>query len=233
MIALRSPSADVLLAEGLSRTHLVGGHPVVAVRRASLSVGRNELVAILGRSDSGKSTLLSMCGGLDLPDTGRVIVDGIDVGMLNPEHRRGFLQSTVGWVFQAPKLIPLLSAAENVALVMRIAGEREDEAMRMSKVALEAVALDDRADQRADRLSRGERQRVALARALVKAPALVIADEPTAQLDSSTATEILSLLKDAARSEVAVLFTTHDEAEAALADRTLIMEDGVLREGTV
>ncbi|HKA49250.1 MAG TPA: ABC transporter ATP-binding protein [Candidatus Dormibacteraeota bacterium] len=221
---------DVLVAEELSRSYVVAGQQIFVVRRASLRVARNELVAILGRSGSGKSTLLSICGGLDTPDTGWVLVNGTDVTQLSEEQRRWFLQSTVGWVFQAPRLVPLLSAAENVAIAMRIAGEQEEEAMRMTAVALEAVALEQRAHLRADQLSRGERQRVALARALVKAPSLVIADEPTAQLDTATAGEIVSLLHDAARSNVAVVFTTHDEAEAARADRTLVMEDGILHE---
>lgn len=223
---------DVLVAEELSRSYVVAGQQIFVVRRASLRVARNELVAILGRSGSGKSTLLSICGGLDTPDTGWVLVDGTDVTQLTDEQRRVFLQSTVGWVFQAPRLVPLLSAAENVAMAMRIAGGSEAEAMRMTGAALEAVALEERAHLRADQLSRGERQRVALARALVKAPALVIADEPTAQLDSATAGEIVGLLHDAARSDVAVVFTTHDEAEAARADRTLVMEDGILHEAT-
>ena len=223
---------DVLVAEELSRSYVVAGQQIFVVRRASLRVARNELVAILGRSGSGKSTLLSICGGLDTPDTGWVLVDGTDVAQLSEEQRRVFLQSTVGWVFQAPRLVPLLSAAENVAMAMRIAGEPEAEAMRMTEAALEAVALEERAHLRADQLSRGERQRVALARALVKAPALVIADEPTAQLDTATASEIVGLLHDAARSDVAVVFTTHDEAEAAQADRTLVMEDGILHEAS-
>lgn len=223
---------DVLVAEELSRSYVVAGQQIFVVRRASLRVARNELVAILGRSGSGKSTLLSICGGLDTPDTGWVLVDGTDVTQLSEEQRRVFLRSTVGWVFQAPRLVPLLSAAENVAMAMRIAGGSEAEAMRMTGVALEAVALEERAHLRADQLSRGERQRVALARALVKAPALVIADEPTAQLDSATASEIVALLHDAARSDVAVVFTTHDEAEAAQADRTLVMEDGILHEAS-
>lgn len=222
--------SDVLVAEGLSRSYIAAGQQLPVVRRATFRIARNELVAILGRSGSGKSTLLSLCGGLDTPDTGWVVVDGTDVTQLSDEQRRAFLQNTVGWVFQTPQLVPLLSAAENVALAMRIAGQPQVDAMRMTATALEAVALEDRAQLRADQLSRGERQRVALARALVKAPALVIADEPTAELDTRTAGEILTLLHDAARSDVAVLFTTHDEAEAAQADRTLVMEDGVLRE---
>ena len=223
--------SDVLVAEGLSRSYFVAGQQLPVVRRATFRIARNELVAILGRSGSGKSTLLSLCGGLDTPDSGWVVVDGTDVTQLSDEQRRAFLQNTVGWVFQTPQLVPLLSAAENVALAMRIAGQPHVDAMRMTATALEAVALEDRAQLRADQLSRGERQRVALARALVKAPALVIADEPTAELDTRTAGEILTLLHDAARSDVAVLFTTHDEAEAAQADRTLVMEDGVLYDG--
>jgi putative ABC transport system ATP-binding protein len=193
-------------------------------------VGRTELVAVLGRSGSGKSTLLAMCGGLDRPDQGRVRVAGRDPVAMDHEARRTFLQRDVGWVFQAPMLVPIMTAAENVTIAMRIAGEREADAERMTQLALEAVGLERRAGCLADELSRGERQRVALARALVKGPALVIADEPTAQLDSGTAAEILSLLRDAARSDVAVLFSTHDEAEAAQADRVLVMEEGVLRE---
>jgi putative ABC transport system ATP-binding protein len=219
----------VLVAEGLARSFRTAARNAVAVRRASLRVARQEVVAVLGRSGSGKSTLLAMCGGLDRPDEGRVQVNGWDLAALDDADRRTLLQRDVGWVFQAPLLVPVLTAAENVAIAMRIAGEREADADRMTMMALEAVGLEERAGRRADELSRGERQRVALARALVKAPSLVIADEPTAQLDSGTAAEILALLRDAARMEVAVLFSTHDEAEAGQADRVLVMDDGILR----
>lgn len=224
---------DILVAEELARSFVTGDRRVVeAVRRATLRVARQELVALLGRSGSGKSTLLALCGGLDRPDQGRVHVNGWDLAELNHLELHTFLQREVGWVFQSPMLVPLLTAAENVAIAMRIAGEREVEADRMTLMALEAVGLHDRAGRRPDELSRGERQRVALARALVKAPSLVIADEPTAQLDSSTAGEIITLLRDAARSDVAVLFSTHDEAEAAQADRVIVIEDGILTEPT-
>jgi putative ABC transport system ATP-binding protein len=191
-------------------------------------VAREEMVAILGRSGAGKSALLALCGGLEQPVNGRVFVDGRDLAAMDETDRERFLQRTVGWVFQNPQLVPVLTAEENVALAMRIAGETDEEAMRTTHAALEAVGLDGRAQRLAHELSRGERQRVALARALVKAPALVIADEPTAQLDTRTAAEILSLMQEAARSEVAILFSTHDEAAAAAADRVLVMSDGVL-----
>jgi putative ABC transport system ATP-binding protein len=188
------------------------------------------MVAVLGRAGMGKSALLALCGGLERPEKGRVFVDGRDLAALGEAERERFLQRTVGWVFQNPQLVPVLTAEENVALAMRIAGESEEESLRTTQAALEAVGLDGRARRLANELSRGERQRVALARALVKAPALVIADEPTAQLDTRTGAEILGLLREAARSEVAILFSTHDEAEAAAADRVLVMSDGVLSE---
>jgi len=227
-VSRRQP--DVLVAQDLVRFFPVRDRHVMAVRRASFRVDRRELVAVLGRSGAGKSTLLALCGGLDQPDQGRVHVNGWDLAALNDAERRTFLQREVGWVFQSPMLVPVLTAAENVGIAMRIAGEREAEARRLTQMALEAVGLEERAGRRAEELSRGERQRVALARALVKAPSLVIADEPTAQLDSGTAAEILSLLRDAARSDVAVLYSTHDEGEAAHADRVLVMDGGVLAE---
>lgn len=220
---MNGAAAHVLVAEGVVRSP--------RVRWASLHVGRHEVVALLGRPGSGRSALLEVCGGLERQEQGDVRVNGWDLAALDDRERRTLLQREVGWVFQAPMLVPLMTAAENVAIAMRIAGERPADAERMTAAALEAVGLDHRAGRRAEELSRGERQRVALARALVKAPSLVIADEPTAQLDPGSAGEILSLLRDAARSEVAVLFSTHDEAEAAQADRVLRMEEGVLRGG--
>lgn len=201
-----------------------------AVRRASLSVAPRELVAVLGRAGSGKSTFLAMCGGLERPDRGRVLIRGRDLATLDQAERDSFLTRHVGWVLDVPLLVPLLTVEENVALAMRLVGEPEAEAASVTRSALEAVGLHRHAGHRADELSRGERQRVALAMALVRAPALVIADEPAAQLDSATAAEILALLRDAARSDVAVLFSTHDEAEAAEADRVLVMDEGLLYE---
>jgi putative ABC transport system ATP-binding protein len=200
------------------------------VRDASLRVARGELVAVLGPSGSGKSTLLTVCGGLDRPDRGQVFVNGLDVAALDDTDRDAFLRRVVGWVFQSPGLVPLLTAEENVALAIRIAGARPSEVTRMTQLALDAVGLTERGNHRTDQLSRGEVRRVALARALVKAPILVIADEPTAHLDGRTADDILALLRDASRSDVAVLFTTHDEKQVGQADRVLVMDEGVLRQ---
>jgi putative ABC transport system ATP-binding protein len=221
---------DVLVVEEVSASAPAGADRRGGVRRASLRVARGELVAVLGRSGSGKSALLGLCGGFQQPQSGRVLVGGLDLGELDARGRESLLRRTIGWVFQSPHLVPLLTAEENVALAMLLMDSPEADALALTRAALEAVGLGDRARQRAADLSRGERQRVALARALVKAPVLIIADEPTAQLDSATADEILSLLADAARSDVAVLFTTHDESEAARADRFLVMDEGVLEE---
>jgi putative ABC transport system ATP-binding protein len=221
---------EVLVATDLSRWFPAGEERVVAVRDASIQVGEAELVVVLGRSGAGKSTLLSLCGGLDRPDLGRVCVAGRDLARMTEDEHDGFLKGTVGWVFQSAGLLPLLSAEENVALALRILGQSETESMALARQALGAVGLSDRAGHRGMELSGGEQQRVALARALVKAPALLVADEPTAQLDSETAQGIMAVIREAASSGTAVLLATHDQAATELADRVLLMEDGVVRE---
>lgn len=226
-----APGAQpVLVGEDLSRPIPPGHQRLSAVRRAALRVAREELVAVLGSPGAGTSTLLALCGGLEQPDQGRVLVDGHEVSTMNEADRSAFLKRSVGWVFESPMLVPMLTVEENVALVMRIAGEPDAEVVPLTEAALEAVGLMDRADNLATELSRGEQQRVALARALVKAPPLVIADQPTAQLDPRTAHDILRLLHDAARGGVAVLFSTQDEVEAGLADRVIVMDAGVTHE---
>jgi putative ABC transport system ATP-binding protein len=217
--------ADVLVAEGLTRSFRAGGELVVAVRESSLRVGERELVAILGRSGAGKSSFLFLCGGLDRPDAGRVIVAGQEVTALGGPALERFLQRTVGWVFQSPGLLPLLTAEENVALALRLL----DRPVGAARAALDAVGLGDRAGHRGAELSGGEQQRVALARALVKEPALLIADEPTGQLDTETGRAVLDLLRRTADAGTAVLLATHDAAAAEVADRVLLMDDGVLR----
>jgi putative ABC transport system ATP-binding protein len=223
-------SGRTLVVEAVSRWFAAGGERVVAVRQASFQVEEAELVVVLGRSGAGKSTLLSLCGGLDRPDEGRIWVGGRDLELLSEGEHDRFLRGAVGWVFQAPGLLPLLSAEENVGLALRILGQPEAQATLTARQALGAMGLAERAGHRGMELSGGEQQRVALARALVKAPALLVADEPTAQLDTETARGIMAVIREAASSGTAVLLATHDTAATELADRVLTMEDGVLRE---
>ena len=214
----------VVVARGLSKRF--GG--VQAVREADLEVAEGELVLLLGRSGAGKSTLLSLIGGLDRPDAGTVTVAGQEVPALRGADLDRFLQKTVGWVFQTSGLLPLLTAAENVSLALRLMGKPEGPAMQAALTALDSVGLAARAQHRGNELSGGEQQRVAVARALIKAPHLLLADEPTAQLDTETARSIMAILREAADSGTAILFATHDESATEVADRVVRMEDGVL-----
>jgi putative ABC transport system ATP-binding protein len=217
-------ASQVVVARGLSKRF----GSVQAVREADLEVGEGELVLLLGRSGAGKSTLLSLIGGLDRPDAGTVTVAGQEVPALRGADLDRFLQKTVGWVFQTSGLLPLLTAAENVSLALRLVGEPEGPAMKAALTALDSVGLAARAEHRGNELSGGEQQRVAVARALIKAPHLLLADEPTAQLDTETARSIMALLREAADSGTAILFATHDESATEVADRVIRMEDGVL-----
>jgi putative ABC transport system ATP-binding protein len=221
----------VLVASGVRRRFGRPPRAVEALRGASLTVRAGELVVLLGRTGAGKTTLLTCCGGLDRPDAGRVHVGGQDLAELAGAARERFLRGTVGWVFQAAGLLPLMTAGENVALALELLGQPRERAAEGARRALEAVGLAGREGHRADELSGGEQQRVALARALAKAPVLLLADEPTAQLDTETARVITGLIRRATEGGAAVLLATHDEAVAEVGDRTLHIEDGVVAAG--
>jgi len=212
--------------------HFNTGLRVDALVGVDLQVPESELVVLLGRSGAGKSTLLSLIGGLDRPDAGSIHVGGMDVGSLHGQELDRFRQRTIGWAFQTAGLLPLLTALENVWLPLAMMGQNEAEATKEATAVLRAVGLEERAEHRAHELSGGEQHRVALARALVKAPLLLLADEPTAQLDSETAREITTLIRRAADSGTAVLFATHDRAVTEFADRVVLIEDGRVREST-
>lgn len=220
---------EVLVMRDVSRHFSSGGRSVCGVDGASLSVLQGQLAVVLGRSGAGKTTLLSLAGGLDRADSGQVWVDGKDVGALRDGELDRFLRHSVGWVFQTSGLLPLLTAAENVALALRIQGQDEASAMATAMSGLEEVGLLERARHRTHELSGGEQQRVALVRALVKQPALLLADEPTAQLDTETARSVIGLIREAADSGIAVLLATHDATAAEVADQLLHLEDGRLR----
>jgi ABC-type lipoprotein export system ATPase subunit len=204
--------------------------PVAVLRGVTFEVAAGERVAVLGKSGSGKSTLLHLIGGLDVPTSGVVEVASRSLGQLSRNERAEFRLSTVGIIFQAFHLIPNRSALENVELPMMFAAESRRARRRQASTALEAVGLSHRLRHRPAELSGGERQRVAVARALVNHPRLLLADEPTGNLDSATGTEVMEeILRQVKARGAALVLVTHDEELAKRSsDRVLHMQDGVL-----
>ncbi|MFF3852773.1 ABC transporter ATP-binding protein [Micromonospora sp. NPDC002575] len=220
---------EVVRVDRVSRTFGRGERAVHAVRDVSFVAGRGELVAVRGRSGAGKTTLLNLVGGLDRPDSGRVRVAGHDLGAAGERELLRLRRGTVGFVFQTFGLIPILSAAENVGVPLRLAKVPAAEREERVAVLLELVGLGGHAAQRPYELSGGQQQRVALARALANEPDLLIADEPTGQLDSETGRSIMDLLRAVVHARgMTALVATHDPALIDLADRTLTLRDGHL-----
>jgi putative ABC transport system ATP-binding protein len=219
---------EILVAvRGVSRTFGSGHTAVPALRDVSCTVRRGQLVALCGRSGSGKTTLLNIIGGLDRPTSGRLQLAGQEVTELGERERLALRRSTVAFIFQSFGLIPMLSAAENVGIPLRIAGTPSQ--VREERVAtmLAIVGLAEHAAHRPGELSGGQQQRVAIARALAGRPQLLIADEPTSQLDLETGRQIMRLLLTVVHSEgITALVATHDEALIDLADEVIRLEDG-------
>jgi putative ABC transport system ATP-binding protein len=214
-------------ANGLSKTYRLGAALVPAVRDVTLEIRGGEFAALQGPSGSGKTTLLNLLGLLDRPDAGTVRVEGRDGESVTENERSDLRRDRFGFVFQTFNLIPVLSAEENVAYPMVIAGMAADARRQRARELLEAVGLAEKRGVRPDLLSGGQRQRVAIARALANGPAIVFADEPTANLDSRTAEEILDLMRGINESSgVAFLFATHDPRVVARARRVLRLHDG-------
>ncbi len=213
---------------GVDRRFQVGGSSVAALSGANLDVAEGEMAALIGPSGSGKTTLLGIIGGLDRPDAGTVSVDGLDVTKLGGDELALYRLRMVGFVFQAPGLVALMTAQENVALPLQLMGREPADADDVALDALELVGLEGRAKHRAYELSGGEQQRVALARALAKRPRVLLADEPTGQLDSETSAGIVELMVSI-RGHTTILLATHDETIAARADRVIAIEDGKLK----
>lgn len=217
----------ILEARNLSRTYTTGNSEVQAVKTLDLQVDPGSLVVIRGRSGSGKTTLLNMLGGLDQPTTGQVLLDGEDVTSMDEPSLAEMRRSKVGFIFQAFGLIPILTAAENVEVPLRLVNTKAADRRRRSKLLLDLVGLGDRAGHRPEELSGGEQQRVAIARALANEPRLLIADEPTGQLDSRTGRSIVELIASLVHSEsVAAVMATHDPAPLRIADRVIELSDG-------
>ncbi len=223
-----SDGGPILVAEHLRRVFHGGGDDVIAVNDVSLTVGRGEFLAIVGRSGSGKTTLLNLIAGLDKPDSGSVVVNGQEISQFSDAQMTQFRRHTVGFVFQSFGLLPLLSAAENVELALRIAGAGIRLRADRTRELLRLVGLTERASHRPYELSGGEQQRVAVARALANQPRLIIADEPTGELDSTTGAQIFALLRGVAAEGVTVIAATHDPFVMEHADRVLEMSDGHL-----
>jgi putative ABC transport system ATP-binding protein len=206
-----------------------GSTAVRALRGVSFAVSRGQLVALRGRSGSGKTTLLNIVGGLDRPTSGSVCVAGREVGAMSERERTAMRRSTVAFIFQSFGLIPVLSAAENVGIPLRINGVAARDREERVRLLLGVVGLADHAGQRPAELSGGQQQRVAIARALAASPELLIADEPTGQLDSETGRQIMRLLRTVVNSEgITALVATHDSALIDVADEVLRLEDGTL-----
>jgi putative ABC transport system ATP-binding protein len=225
------PAAEPLVrVREVSRTFGTGHVAVHALRRVSCGIQRGQLVTVIGRSGSGKTTLLNIVGGLDQPTSGSVEIDGRDVATMTNRERMYLRRSTVAFIFQSFGLIPALSTAENIGIPLRIVGA--DPRAREERVAmmLSIVGLSEHAAQRPGELSGGQQQRVAIARALAGSPQLLIADEPTSQLDLETGRQIMRLLLTVVRSEqITALVATHDDALVDLADEVLRLEDGQIK----
>ena len=214
---------------GIERIFYLGDSEVQALRHLELNITSGEYVAIMGPSGSGKSTLLNLLGLLDHPNTGTYHWEGRDVTTLSLDEQARVRSERIGFVFQSFHLVPRLTAAENIALPMTLAGIAPAERAKRVKQALKDYGLTDRATHRPNELSGGQRQRVAIARATIMQPAMILADEPTGNLDRATGEEVMRLLEELNSRGVTLIVVTHDTALGARARRQLLMEDGELR----
>ena len=211
---------------GVCRTWEVGGRPVPALRDVTLSVAAGEYLTVMGPSGSGKSTLLSILGGLDRPTAGSYLFEGREVASLPDDELSRLRRERIGFVFQSFHLVPRMTARENVALPLVLAGVPAGERLARADAALEAVGLAPRATHRPDQLSGGEKQRVCLARAVVTRPGLILADEPTGNLDSASGAEIVALLERLHAGGLTLVVVTHDAGIGARAPRNVRLADG-------
>jgi putative ABC transport system ATP-binding protein len=221
----------VVRTVGLTRRYKMGDAFVDALRGVDLTIARGEFVALVGPSGSGKSTVLNLIGGLDRPTSGQVWINGTELSASDERTLTRHRRQHVGFVFQTFNLLPRLTAEENVALPLMFNGVPEKERLARARVLLERVGLGPRLAHRPTQLSGGEQQRVAIARALVGQPALLLADEPTGNLDTATGAEIMALLKELNQEQgLTLLVVTHDPEVAAFADRVVRLRDGRIQE---
>jgi putative ABC transport system ATP-binding protein len=224
------PVPHVLDVRGLSKVYGVGDTAVHALRDVDLTVRRGEYVAVIGQSGSGKSTLLNMLGCLDAPTSGRYLLEGLDVAHLDERQQAVLRNRQIGFIFQAFNLIPRTSALAQVELPLVYAGVGRRVRRERAEAALALVGLAERADHRPNQLSGGQQQRVAVARALVTTPALLLADEPTGNLDSTSTRDVLALFDRLHAAGRTIVLITHDDEVAARAERVVVVTDGRLHE---
>ncbi|MEV0251080.1 ABC transporter ATP-binding protein [Nocardia sp. NPDC050712] len=221
----------VLELAGVTKTYARGGEQIHALREFDFTVGPGEFVVVTGPSGSGKSTLLHVAGGLDAPDAGRVLFRDADIWAMRPNARSAFRRRNLGFVFQFFNLVPMLTAVENVSLPLVLDGVPARLADERARTLLERVGLGARAGHRPAELSGGQMQRVSVARAMAAEPALLLADEPTGNLDSHSSAEVLALLRElAAEQDAAVIMVTHDPSVVEFGSRHITLVDGRVRE---
>ena len=220
---------DLIRLEEVTKTYATEAVTVRALRRVDLGIGRGEFVAIVGQSGSGKSTMMNILGCLDRPTSGRYVLDGIDVGARSNDARAIVRNRLIGFVFQGFNLLPRTTALENVELPLVYRGIPAAQRRGQAIAALEAVSLADRMHHTPNQLSGGQQQRVAIARALVTSPPLLLADEPTGNLDTRTSYEVLELLQRLNRSGITIVLVTHEHDIAACATRVITMRDGLVK----
>lgn len=217
----------ILNAQGLHKQYELGQHVVNALDGVNLGVNQGEFVGIMGPSGSGKSTLLHLLGGLDKPTQGEILLSGENVSHLSDKDSTLVRRRNIGFVFQFFNLLPTLSAEENILLPLIIDGKKPKDFQKSLDSLLKRVGLEDRRHHKPDQLSGGEQQRVALARALITRPAILLADEPTGNLDTRTGSDVMRLLRDSARDlQQTIIMVTHDPKAAAYADRLVFLQDG-------
>jgi len=229
---MNSPPTALIELAGIERVFRLGDSEVHALHELDLRIDAGEYVAVMGPSGSGKSTLLNLLGLLDRPTAGTYHLEGRDITTLSPHEQAQVRSQRIGFVFQSFHLVPRLTAAENIALPMMLAGVTPAERAKRVTQALDDYGLTDRSHHRPDQLSGGQRQRVAIARATIMQPAMILADEPTGNLDRATGEEVIRLLEELNARGVTLIVVTHDAAVGRRARRRLDMEDGMIRADT-